>query len=479
MSSTSALNSLLSSSSATTNSSVDISSILAAVAGASTPGIDVSAAVSAAIYGARAPERIWQADQTTLSSQMTELQAMQTATASLQTDLQSLNALSGPLSSREVYSSDYSSVSATAATGTSLGTHQISVTNLATTGSWYSDEQASATATLADSSFTLTTASGQSTTVTTGAGGDATLNDVVTDINGQNLGVTASIVTDASGARLSLVSNTSGAAANFSVASNSGSGIAFTLATPGTNASLTVDGVPVTSASNTVTGAISGVTLSLLSPTTAGSPVDLSVQSDVTSVATAMGQFVTDYNSALALLNKQFAFSASTSSQGDLASDPTVRSLQETLQSIADYTSQSSSSASGVSSLSDLGISIGTDGTMSIDTTTLDDVISNSPAAVQNFLQGTALNGFANSAYNRLNNFTDPGDGAFTVDLNSMQTQSTDLTNEISDFETNYIAQQQTSLTADYTTAEEALQSLPTQMTQLQDELGYNSSNNG
>ena len=39
---------------------------------------------------------------------------------------------------------------------------------------------------------------------------------------------------------------------------------AFTQATAGANASLTVDGVPISSASNTVTGAISGVTLTLL-----------------------------------------------------------------------------------------------------------------------------------------------------------------------------------------------------------------------
>ena len=36
---------------------INISSILAATTGATTPGIDVTAAVAAAIYAARAPER--------------------------------------------------------------------------------------------------------------------------------------------------------------------------------------------------------------------------------------------------------------------------------------------------------------------------------------------------------------------------------------------------------------------------------------
>jgi flagellar hook-associated protein 2 len=95
-------------------------------------------------------------------------------------------------------------------------------------------------------------------------------------------------------------------------------------------------------------------------------------------------------------------------------------------------------------------------------------------------LQGTALNGFANSASNQLSSFTDPAEGAFTVDLSSMSAQNTALSSEISDFETNYIAQQQTTLNSEYTSAEEALQSLPSQMSQIQAELGNNtSSNNG
>jgi flagellar hook-associated protein 2 len=75
-----------------------------------------------------------------------------------------------------------------------------------------------------------------------------------------------------------------------------------------------------------------------------------------------------------------------------------------------------------------------------------------------------------------LNSYTDPGNGAFTVDLSSISTQSSDLTSEINDFETNYIASQQTVLTAEYSSAEIALQQLPQQMQELNSELGFNSS---
>ena len=122
MSSTSAINSLLSS---TTNatSSVNLSSMLAASSGQSTPGIDVNAAVTAAIYAARAPERAWQADQTTLTSQTTALTSIQTATEAITNDLQSLNTLNGPMAARTVASSNSNYVTATAAAGTTMGTH--------------------------------------------------------------------------------------------------------------------------------------------------------------------------------------------------------------------------------------------------------------------------------------------------------------------------------------------------------------------
>ena len=77
MSSVSAVNSLLSSTTPATPT-VNISSILASAVGATTPGIDVTGAVNAALYADRAPERGWQAQQAALASQTTALTAIQT-----------------------------------------------------------------------------------------------------------------------------------------------------------------------------------------------------------------------------------------------------------------------------------------------------------------------------------------------------------------------------------------------------------------
>jgi len=586
MSSVSAVNTLLSGT-ATTTPAVSISSILAASAGLSTAGIDVTAAVAAAIYADRAPERIWQADQTTLTSQTTGLTAIQTATAALETDMQSLNTLAGPLAARTVASSDPNDLTATAATGTVAGVHTVVINNLASTGAWYSDLESSPTAPLASSSVTLTTNAGATVTIATGTGaaGD-NLNDLATAINGANLGVTATVVSDTTGSRLAIIANSSGTAADFSITSpnytgttwtspdiptgatlgansvtlTSGSATAvpptfatltvqttsttpgetyaqlataintavtafnataatngtpalnvtasagsdangtnltivssdtaatpftinepafgFTQAVAASNASLTVDGVPIQSASNTVTGAIPGVTLTLLGASL-GSPIDLTIASDATQVSTAINQFVTDYNTAIGLVNTQFNIVSGSTAEGVLASDPTVVSLQSTLEQALNYVNVPATGTTTVSTLNDLGISAGTDGTLTVDSTTLDNALTNNPGDVQNFFEGASLNGFANSLTNVLNNFTMPATGAFTVDLNSISTSNADLTSQINNFETSYIANQQTVLTAEYSSAEVALQQLPQQMQELNAELGFNNNSSG
>ncbi len=470
MSSVSAVNSLLSSTSSSAdsgaNSAVDLSSILASSVGASTPGIDVNAAVAAALFAARAPERLLQTQQATLAAQATALTAIRTATTALSADLTAFNSLNGPLAARTVASSNPNAVTATAALGTVTGNHTVAVSQLATTGSSYSQTVADATTALPVTTFTLTANAGASTTITTGSGVN-TLNDVAASINGQNLGVTASIITDASGARLALVANASGSAADFSIAAQPN--FAFTQAVQGQNAALVVDGVPITSATNTVTGAIGGVTLNLLSPTLSAAPANLSIAADTTTVATAINKFVNDYNTAIGLVNAQFA-ATGTSLQGVLGSDPTVRNLQSSLLQALNYTAPSSSST--VSTLNDLGISTAADGTLNLDPTTLANALSNHAADIQSFFQGVSLNGFANSLITQLGNFTSPGSGAFSIDLSSIGNTSSGLAKQISDFESIYIANQRNVLTAQFSKAEAALQQLPAQQAQIQAELG-------
>jgi flagellar hook-associated protein 2 len=465
----SALSSLLSSGSSSA-SEINLSQILEAAFGASSEGIDVNSAVSASISAAEAPENTWESQETTVQNQESALQSLQTDVTNLDNDMQSLNNLTGPLSASSVASSNSAIATASAASGTTAGSHTLEVSNLASTDSWASDTVASATTALAAGSFTITGANGTTTTISTGDGTD-TLNDVASAINGDDLGVTANVITDANGARLTIVSNTSGSASNFSV--GAGGGLTFTQTTAGANASFSVDGLSLSSASNTVTGAIPGVTLNLLSANP-GTPVNLTITPDTSAASTAINQFVTDYNTVISAINTQFSDSGS--GQGPLATDPTVHNLQSELLQAMSYTYTPASGTTTMPNLSSMGITVNNDGTLTVDSTNLNNALQNNFGDVQSFFQGTAFNGFAGSMDQELTSFTSPSDGAFTVDLQSLTSQYSTLQTDITNFQTNVIAPLQTQLQSEYSSAEEELQELPNEEKQINQELGYNNS---
>jgi flagellar hook-associated protein 2 len=467
----SALSSLLSSSS-NPASNYDLSSILEAALGASSPGLDVTAAVNSAVTAAQAPEQAWENQLSTLQNQSTAINQLQTDVSNLDNDVQGLNSITGPLSAMTVSSSNSGVVTAAAAPGSTAGNHVVVVNNLATTASWTSGAFANGTTALPAGSFTITTGTG-ATTITTD--GTQTLNDVVSQINGDNLGLTASVVTDATGSRLAIVANNSGSAGSFTVSGSASFG--FTVGATGANASLTVDGISIQSASNTVTGAVPGLTLNLQSASP-GTQISLNVQPDTSGAASAINQFVSDYNTVISFLNTQFTYTSG-SGQGVLATDSTVRSLQSAVLGAISYTNTAGSSGTVIPNLTALGISVNNDGTLNVDSSNLQSTLQNNFSGVQSFFQGASLNGFANSLDQTLTSFIDPSNGAFTLDLQSISGQETDLNTDITNFETNYITPLKAQLQSEYSQAEILLQQLPTEMKQIQAELGQNSSSNG
>ncbi|HEX5284321.1 MAG TPA: flagellar filament capping protein FliD [Bryocella sp.] len=563
MSSLSSLNSLLASgltgSSASTTSTVDLSSLLQAATGASSEGIDVTSAVTAALYADRAPERQWQAQQSTVSSQLSALTTLQSALSAVSQDLRNLNDMTGSLASRTV-SSSAAQVSGTATSGTTVGTHSVSVASLATAASWYSGSVPSSSSALGTSTLTINANGGAEATFTTGSGIQS-ISDLANAINSASLGINASVVTDATGSRLALVSSATGSASDFTVSydasgssswssasvatasaqlqacsfqigdggssttisvnagetlsnlandinsqatgvsasvatdssgvhlqitSTDGSTVSLsndptfsvTRASAATNASLTVDGIPVNSASNTVIGVVPGLTLNLTGTTVGSNPATLTVNADTNQISQVVSTFVSDYNAALSQVNSQFAFDTSSGSQGALSGDSIVRSLQSMLEGIVSYTAPAGSgTGSTIQSLPNLGITVNDDGSLILNAATLDSAITD-PGAVQNFFQGTALNGFAQQFSTELNKFADPATGAIAQEMNNLNQQYSGLQSQISDYESGYIASQQTVLTAMYSKAEIALQQLPAEMQQIQSQLGNNSSNN-
>jgi flagellar hook-associated protein 2 len=192
-------------------------------------GINVTATVDEIIAADAEPMDALETDQTTLTDQSSAITQPESDASAVTNDLSTLQDPAGVLSSVEATSSDTSVLSATAVDGTATGAYSVTVSKLATAGSYYSDEVASSSAQLASGSFTITEG-GTTTTIATGTGdgtGD-TLTELASTINKDNLGVTASIVNDSGGSRLSIVSQSTGAAADVSIASTGTGGLSFT-----------------------------------------------------------------------------------------------------------------------------------------------------------------------------------------------------------------------------------------------------------
>ena len=453
------------------SSSIDLNSLLSSL-GSGATGINVSAAVSAAIYGESGPERQWQAQQTTLQQQESAVTQLNSLASTLSDSLTALADPLGVMSSLTANSSNSDVVTASAVAGATPGNHVVVVNKLAATAAWYSDSESSSSAQLATGSFTLQVGSGGPTTIQIGSGVN-TLDQLASYVNTQNLGVTASVINDANGARLAIVSNSSGGANDIIMTpppptgSTTSSALGFTQAVQGQNASITIDGIPVSSATNTVTGAVNGLTLNLGSAAP-GTQVNVLIAPDSTAVANALNNFVTAYNAMVQDVSSQFAYSSTANTSGPLAADSAVRSLQSVLLGAGGY-----QGAGSISTLGALGISMGDDGTLSVDSSQLSYALQNNSSAVENFFQGSASNGFANSLNSQLNTYTDPTQGAFTLDLQSMSSENTDLQNEIDTFQL-HIASEQTRLQAEYSKADVLLQELPNQMNQIDAMLGYN-----
>ena len=322
-------------------------------------GFDVSTTVSQIVSNLQNVETPWKTQLTTLQGQDTAISSIGTLFSTLSTDVSALTDFQGTLAQKEGSSSDTNVLQLTAATSSATaGTHSVVVNNLAQTASGYVDAVTNSSDTLAGS-ISIQLGSGTTENIVIGAApsspaantiytgsGVNTLAGLASAINQANLGVTVNVLADASGSRLSLVSNTSGAAGQMTITSsltdakmvttqNSTGALNYNSTVTAKNASLTIDGVPLSSASNTVTNLIPGVTFQLLAPSTLDSsgnaePIQVVIANDSSGVETAVNQMVTDYNSLISAVNTQQG-NTSTGTPEPLFGSPTLSLLQQQL----------------------------------------------------------------------------------------------------------------------------------------------------
>jgi flagellar hook-associated protein 2 len=169
-----------------------------------------------------------------------------------------------------------------------------------------------------------------------------------------------------------------------------------------------VDGIEVTRGKNTITDVIDNVTLTLnkepVSPATSLTGT-LSVSDDQSAAKTAVEAFVKAYNEVASTLSSLTSYNAENKTGAALTGDSTARNIQNQLRNVL---GTSIAGLTGASSLSQVGVSFGKDGTLSLDNTKFTAALGDPGKDVATFFTGKeGVKGFAETLSTRLDAFID------------------------------------------------------------------------
>jgi hypothetical protein len=219
-----------------------------------------------------------------------------------------------------------------------------------------------------------------------------TLADVRDKINAAGAGVTALVMTDSSGSRLLIRSNATGAENAFRTTVTDGDGgnadatglsmLAFDPRPAGaddaepdaSDAAATVNGLPVTSTSNTLTNIVDGLTLTLNAETTLTGPATVNVVTDTEALKKTLTDFAAAYSAVVKLIAADTKYDPVAKKGAILQGDSAATGMQRQLRTLAG----SASAASAVfGHLSDIGLELQGDGSMTVNGTKLGAALAN------------------------------------------------------------------------------------------------------
>lgn len=375
--------------------------------GVSTYSADFQKILERTVAIASQPITQLQAEQTRIFQQKTLSTGLQTVVSGLASavgalsDLGTSKALSGS-------SSNSSKVSIGTVTANNPASYTISeITSVARASSATSSGFADSTTTPASATGTVKlTFNGTEHTIALGPT-ENNLTGLRDKINNLGAGVTASILTTGTGATpyyLSITSNTSGEKPIALVDDPTGAATNLLATTDnGANANFKINGVAVSKSSNLINDVVNGVTFSIAATTSVGETVTLSLGSSRSTLASRLQSFVSAYNEVLTNTDSQIGESA-----GLLTGDLLVREAKDALRDVAGY-----EGTGNIKSLAQLGVSFGSDGKASFDSTTFD-ALSDSLIQDSFTFLGSATTGFG-SLESRLEQLSDPITGLIAV----------------------------------------------------------------
>ena len=229
------------------------------------------------------------------------------------------------------------------------------------------------------------TSSGQGVKTITIDSSNNSLQGIRDAINNAKIGVTASVINNGNetapyaltlnpaqaGANNSLKISVEGDEALSALLAHDPAGVQnLTQTVAAQNAKFTIDGVTVSKPSNSISNVLPDVTIDLQSTTE--KPVTLNIARDNAVVTNAVQGFVKSYNDLNKTLQELTAFNPATKEGAVLQGDSTVRLLQSQMRSVLNTPIKTGGS---LTNLSQIGITIQKDGSMSLDSSKLEKAI--------------------------------------------------------------------------------------------------------
>lgn len=411
----------------------------------------------------------------TVNAKISAMGSLKTAVSNLQDQVSKLT--SGSLWNGKTFASSLSSaVSGSVTEKAVAGTYAVEVSQLAasqnvnssafakdatmgkgvltiTMGTWGSENNVDSFAANADTSKNL---------VLDDLTGNETLSEIAAKINAKKAGVTATIVRDAAGERLSITSAETGLANGFKMdvtaagAEPVGENLQkLAYGRPGVaggmvqsraaqNTEATINGIAVTSANQTFSNVADGLTLIVNQVTEAGKPATITVAQDLASAKKAVENFATSYSSLMATLSTMMSYNQDTGEAGTLQGDAMARSLQSAMRRMLQ---NEGGTNSGFGSLSQLGVELQKDGSLKVNDSKLTDALKD-PEGVRKFFSvdepGVDQDGWAVRAHTFTKGLLDVTDGMFATSDASLKArlknnadQQTSMSRRISAYEDN------------------------------------------
>jgi flagellar hook-associated protein 2 len=424
--------------------------------GASAYSADLQNVISRAVQIASLPITVMQSQQTSLNAQSSELNTMDGLFSNLQTAVQGIQtAMNGSSFQSDI--SNPSVVGATLGDGAVEGVYSIDVKDIGAYATSMTAKSWDATESSPGKPDTYNLVIGNKLYAINPA--DDSAASVASAINSQYGSlVNATVVNVGSSAtpdyRVALQSTTLGAM-SLDIQTSQGASLQKQQ-TAGSLAQYVVDnsGNTVTSNSRSVTIS-TGVTLQLNS-SDPGNPVDVTVTRSTSALSDALTSFAGAYNAVAKEINGQRGQSG-----GALQGQSILTQLQRTLSGISTY-----SSTGQISGLTDLGLNLNNDGTLTYNQWTLMAADIGNSSAVTGFLGAADTGGFLQSVTTALNNLEDSSTGLLKNAETAMQSQIKDVGDQIT-AKQNQVAQLQTSLTNQMAAADAMISTIQQQYQEI------------